>query len=140
MSTALSALGIETKGRDHGVSRCPGPLHARGDKHPSLTWREKPDGTVLLKCMAGCETSEILSAVGLSLSDLFPENLSSQGSPERRPFPCSDVFRAVSFEASMVALAAIDMSNGKLTEMSKERLMLAHSRIQGALEAAGLAK
>lgn len=141
MSAALSALGIETKGRNHGVARCPGPLHAHGDRHPSLTWREKPDGTILLKCMSGCETAEVLASVGLSLSDLFPENLSSHGKPDRRPFPCSDVFRAVAFESLVVSLAAIDLSKGlPLTETSKDRLLLAHQRIQGALEAAGLSQ
>lgn len=139
MSAALAALGIDTRGRDHGVAKCPGPLHAHGDCHPSLTWREKSDGTVLLKCMAGCETSEILGAVGLTFDALFPERHIEHGKPERRPFPCSDVFRAVAFETLVVSLAAIDISKGlPLTEMSKERLLLAHQRIQGALEAAGL--
>ena len=139
MSAALLALGIDTRGRDHGVAKCPGPLHTNGDKHPSLTWREKPDGTVLLKCMAGCETSEIVAAVGLNLCDLFPDNLSSHSGPDRRPFPCADVSRAVAFETLIVSIAAIDMSNGKLlVEDSKNRLLLAHQRIQGALSAAGL--
>ena len=140
MTAALEALGIDTRGRDHGVSKCPGPLHKHGDKHPSLTWRAKPDGTVLLKCMAGCETAEVLGAVGLTMSNLYPQDLTSSGKPERRPFPCADVFRAVAFETLIVAIAAIDMANGKLlADESKNRLLLAHQRIQGALSAAGLA-
>lgn len=132
--------GVRRNGRDHGVARCPGPVHQNGDRHPSLTWREKPDGTLLVKCLAGCETYDLLAAVGLNFSDLFPEKYMDSASPDRRPFPCSDVFRAVAFETLVVSFAALDMSKGKpLAELSKNRLLVAHQRIQGALEVAGLA-
>ena len=49
-------------------ARCP----AHPDKSPSLSITES-DGRVLLKCFAGCETSAIVAAMGLEMSDLFTE-------------------------------------------------------------------
>lgn len=49
------------------VARCP----AHGDKHQSLGI-DVEDGRVLLRCHAGCETDQIVSSMGLRMSDLFP--------------------------------------------------------------------
>jgi len=45
---------------------------AHDDKDPSLTVSEAADGTILVKCFAGCSADEIVGAVGLELKDLFP--------------------------------------------------------------------
>ena len=42
------------------------------DKNPSLSVTNS-NGKVLLKCFAGCDTEQILSALGLSLTDLFDD-------------------------------------------------------------------
>ncbi len=60
-------------GPDRWQTRCPGPLHAHGDRHPSLHISEGRNGRVLLKCFAGCATESILVATGLSFSDLFTD-------------------------------------------------------------------
>ncbi len=49
------------------VARCP----AHSDQHPSLRVRELDDGTVLIKCWAGCSAQDICGAVGLAPRDLF---------------------------------------------------------------------
>jgi hypothetical protein len=49
-------------------ARCP----AHDDRRASLSIAEGGDGTVLLKCHAGCSTAAVLAAVGLSPRDLFP--------------------------------------------------------------------
>lgn len=46
---------------------------AHEDKSPSLTITEKDDGRILIHCFAGCGAADVLAAIGLSLSDLFPE-------------------------------------------------------------------
>ena len=51
------------------VLRCP----AHDDKKPSLAVRERADGVLLIRCHAGCATEEILAALGLEFSDLYPE-------------------------------------------------------------------
>jgi hypothetical protein len=43
------------------------PAHA--DKNPSLAINER-DGKILLKCMAGCDTKDVLAARGLTFPDL----------------------------------------------------------------------
>jgi len=47
------------------------PSHA--DNGPSLHVTAKDDGKVLIKCFAGCGASDVMTAIGLSLSDLYPE-------------------------------------------------------------------
>jgi hypothetical protein len=50
------------------AARCP----AHDDARASLCVSEGEDGTALVKCHAGCDTSTVLSVVGLTLADLFP--------------------------------------------------------------------
>jgi len=45
------------------------PVHA--DRDPSLSISEGADGRALLKCWAGCETNDVLTAIGLKPRDLF---------------------------------------------------------------------
>lgn len=111
---------------------------AHDDKHPSLTIKETDDGKVLVHCFAGCSVHDIVAAVGLSLADLFPPQ-SSHGKPERRPFPAADCLRAISYEALLVAAAAKAIVEGvPFPEQEIDRLMLAASRIQSAVSAAGI--
>lgn len=49
-------------------ARCP----AHEDSTASLTLSEGRDGRVLLHCFAGCQTDDVLRALGLELRDLFP--------------------------------------------------------------------
>lgn len=58
------------KGRRCGlgwVAKCP----SHGDRTPSLGIRKSKKGHVLLRCFAGCDTKDILAALGLSLGDLY---------------------------------------------------------------------
>jgi hypothetical protein len=57
---------------DGYLAPCPTPRHARGDKRPGLKIDMSPDGTVLMHCHGGCAIQDIVSAAGLTLSDLFP--------------------------------------------------------------------
>lgn len=50
---------------------CPLPDHGQGDRNPSVSVREGADNCALVKCQAGCETEDIVSAWGLKMSDLF---------------------------------------------------------------------
>ncbi len=51
----------------HTMAQCP----AHDDRNPSLSIRESSDGTLLLKCFAGCETADVLDVLGLKMADLF---------------------------------------------------------------------
>lgn len=126
---------VKRTGPGRYLACCP----AHDDKSPSLTVRELDDGRVLVHCFAGCSVEEILSAVGLTFSDLFPEKEIHHGKPERRPFPAVDVLRAIAFEALVVYLAARALSTGNpLSDYDQERLLVAAGRIQAALDAGGI--
>ena len=47
--------------RRYGSACCP----AHGDRHPSLTLANAPDGRLLLHCKTGCTFGEVLDALGL---------------------------------------------------------------------------
>ena len=115
------------------LARCP----AHDDKRPSLTIRLTDDGRWLLHCFAGCDVHEIVAAIGLELSDLFPPTDRHYQPGERRPFPALDVLRAVSHEVLIAALACGDVVAGKpLSEADFQRVLLARDRIQNAADIA----
>ena len=123
--------GVKRTGQDRWIAKCP----AHSDRTASLSIREIDDGRVLCHCFAGCSVPEIVSAVGLDISDLFPPRENGHhGKPERRPFPASDVLRAIAFEALVIAAAATKLPHGS----DRERVMLAAERIQSGVYAAGL--
>jgi hypothetical protein len=105
-----------------------------------LAVRELDDGRILLHCFAGCDVLSIVSAVGLELSDLFPpRDLGHHCPPERRPFQAGDVLKALSFESLVVASVGKSLAAKRdVSEGDFERLVIAVSRIQSALTAAGV--
>ncbi len=75
----LGTLGDSPRKSGSGYeARCP----AHEDRHASLSVGIGLDGRVLLNCHAGCPTEKVLTALGLSLSDLFER--SAAGNPVRR--------------------------------------------------------
>jgi len=137
VDTLLSRLeGVRKTGKGTWRARCPGH-NSRGQ---TLAVRETDDGRVLLHCFAGCAVESVLSSVGLSVSDLFPERLEGHHhGPERRLFPTADALRAVAFECLVIVAAGAALLAGESIEVAdRERVMLAMGRIQGALDAAGI--
>ena len=113
---------------------------AHSDKTPSLRIRDTDDGLVLIKCFAGCSAHEVVAAVGLELSSLFPPREVNHGKRISRPFPAADCLRAVGRESLIVAAAVAAVCDGRpLQQVDRERIMLAASRIQSACNAAGVA-
>lgn len=110
------------------LARCP----AHKDKSPSLSIREKEDGTVLIYCFAGCGAVDILNTLGLKWDALFPPNPSGliQNSPSRSRIPARDLLEIVSQEVSVVAIVAADMLAGKtISEADWKRFAQAATRI-----------
>jgi hypothetical protein len=66
--TLLAKLPGARKAGNGWSARCP----AHDDHKASLSVSEGDDGNALVKCHAGCDTSAIVSAVGMTLADLFP--------------------------------------------------------------------
>jgi hypothetical protein len=122
---------VRQSGPDSWMACCP----AHADKSASLSIRHSGEKT-LIHCFAGCSVHEVIGALGLDISDLFPPN-QHHGKPERRPFPAMDALRAVAFEALVVSAAASSLLAGQpLSTVDRERLTVAASRIQAALSAA----
>lgn len=74
------------EGRGATVKRASGgsmvTCPAHDDRSPSLHVSEGPDGRVLLKCHAGCETADVLAADGRDWGDLFPNDGKRNGRVE----------------------------------------------------------
>lgn len=121
---------VRRMGPGRWVARCP----AHADGSPSFTMRELEDGRILVHCFAGCSVDAIVAALGISLSDLFPEKLIDYAKPVRRPFPAEDVLACIELEMGVVAIVAGDIAAGKeISEVDRNRLRLAQTRITEAM-------
>ncbi len=129
---------VHQTGPGRWVACCP----AHEDRRASLAVRELDDGRTLVHCFAGCTVHEVVSAVGLSLSDLFPEKPTNEAHSikgERRPFPAAGVLRCIAFEALVVLTAGAALLAGQpFSDADRERLVVAVGRIQAALDAGGI--
>jgi hypothetical protein len=109
-------------------ARCP----AHNDKGPSLSIRETTEGGVLLHCFAGCATTDVVSAMGLELSDLFPPRFKSKTAPRRiaNLLTAGQAIDLLATETTFVSVALTNQQDGKaLTPQDIERLRLATGRI-----------
>ena len=124
--------GVRKTGPGRWVARCP----AHADRSPSLSIRELDDGRVLLHCFADCGVADVLSAVGLDFSALYPvRRLGHHVKPERRPFPAADVLACIGLESAIALDAAGQLRAGKaLSAEDHARLVTAVGRIVGALD------
>lgn len=113
------------------MARCP----AHPDKHPSLSIKELPQGTILLNCFASCEAADILAVLGLPWAALYPER-TDQPRRKQTGMAWTDVAAIVKRESVIAALAASDCADGKLSPADADRAALAAGRIRTALELA----
>jgi hypothetical protein len=49
------------------------PAHRSKENTRSLSIKETRDGSILMRCFAGCDVVDITSAVGVDLRDLMPD-------------------------------------------------------------------
>lgn len=116
----LSRLkGVKKIGKRYLVC-CP----SHNDKSPSLSLARGDDGRALVRCWAGCETGDVLAAVGLEMRDLFPDNLSSGQCLEYRR---KHLAQERQFEH--LVIEAAKGSGGPLSSEDVARLALAQERI-----------
>jgi len=113
--------GVKQHGARH-IARCP----AHQDKSPSLSLSRGDDGRALVHCYAGCETRDVLAAVGLELRDLFPDNLSQE---QRQQYQRNKLEAEHRFERLVIEAAKGEAKAGDLSDESTARLALAQERI-----------
>lgn len=113
-------------------ARCP----AHEDRSPSLTIRYEDDGRILLHCFAGCSAVDVVGALGMSMTDLFPEALTRTSLPRiRAPFSALDALKCLVSESSIVAIAVSDVVAGRpLKDRDLDRVATAAGRLASALE------
>jgi hypothetical protein len=117
---------VRQTGPNRWMSACP----AHTDKSPSLSIRETDDGRILLHDFAGCDVHSVLAALGLSLSDLFPDRLEHHVKPTRSRVPLRDLVAMLDHEALVIYLAGSDLLEKKTIDAEDwQRLKLAVRRV-----------
>ena len=133
--TLLERLeGVKHTGVGRFMARCP----AHDDRSPSLGVKDCGDGVTVVNCLAGCETEDVLSAIGLSFSDLYPERTGSEHfyKPVKQRFDAHQVLRVLRSEATLVAIAAENIAEGiTLSDDDRDRVFNAACRIRAAADA-----
>ncbi|NJD05590.1 MAG: DNA primase [Methylococcaceae bacterium] len=111
----LSRLdGVQQTGPDKWLARCP----AHPDRSPSLTVKELDDGRVLVHDFGGCDIADVLAAIGLEMTDLFPPRMHGRDIgplAPRKPAPrfsARDLLELAALESRIVAIAACDLAAG----------------------------
>ncbi len=134
--TLLDRLdGVKHTGPGRFMARCP----AHDDKSPSLGVKDCGDGVTVVNCLAGCETEDVLSAVGLTFSDLYPERIATEHSykPVRQRFDARQALRVLRSEATLVAIAAENIAKGiTLSDEDRDRVFNSACRIRAASDGA----
>jgi hypothetical protein len=117
-------------------ARCP----AHQDRSASLSVAVADDGRILVHCFALCPVADVLGAVGLQMSDLFPRRLadaSPQARRELREAARQAQWRAalamLAFEGRIIAIAAYAALRGELSDTDAHRVAIAAERVDDAL-------
>lgn len=131
IETFLSRLHkVKRRSNNQWMASCP----AHQEKTPSLSIKDD-NGTILIHCFGhGCSVSDIASAVGIELHELFPpsDNFEYYGRPKRSYFPADQVLEALSTETLIVHMISKDMLDHGIDQPTRERLLLAVERIHAA--------
>lgn len=133
LNTLLSRLEkVQSMGNGRYKALCP----AHDDNSPSLAIKNDDD-KLLLHCFSGCDTADVLNAIGLTFCDIMPNKSVGNIKKDRKPFYAIDVLGIIKFESTLVYIYATDIAKGlTLTSNDRERLLLASSRINHAYEVA----
>ena len=103
--------GVKETGPGKYLSRCP----SHDDRSPSLAIKEGDDGRILLHCFAGCETENVLSAIGLTFADVMPERIGQEHAykPVRNRISAKDALSTLDHESLVVAIIGADFLEHK---------------------------
>lgn len=124
VDTVLDRLDrAKATGPDTWLASCPTSNHKHGDRSRGLSVREGDDGRVLMHCHGGCSVHEIVAALGIELSDLFPQRQIDYphhapkggiiGRNRIKRIPWRDLFEAIQRDLTVCSLAFGDLAQGK---------------------------
>lgn len=132
----LSRLeGVQSSGRGYRT-RCP----SCGGQSRKLSVTEADEGRLLVHCFGGCETSDVLGAIGLGIADLFPERLPADTPAARhqariaaRESQWGAALEALEHEALIIHIAGQQLAKWHLLSIEDDqRLALALRRVEEA--------
>jgi hypothetical protein len=136
LDTLLPRLkNVKKAGSSKWSARCP----AHEDKGPSLAIRQCDDGRLLIHCFAGCQTTSILDAIGLELSDLFlrTDDPDSPHKPLHKPYyPTSAHLKSLYNSLVVISISAAQLydnyefSDADLLALRDAALTLANTVIE----------
>lgn len=137
IDTLLSRLKKVRKSGNGSYMAC---CAAHDDKTPSLSIKDVGDGRILINCMAGCATEDVLAAIGMEWSDIMPERVASRyAAPVKQRIYPADALKSIQFEARIIVLAAFNLRKDKsLSDEDMSRVEIAMERINTALEVANV--
>jgi hypothetical protein len=118
---------------DSFMACCP----AHDDRNPSLSIKDSGGGRLLINCLAGCETLDVLGAIGMDWADVLPPRLDTEHHKPIKPTTqrvyATYALKAIQLESRIVVMCAFEISKGnKLSGEDMTRLRLAMERINTA--------
>lgn len=127
----LDGHKLRENGRDRWRACC--PAH-RGSNPSALSIGIGQDDAVLLKCWQGCSADQVAQALGLELSDLFPQRPrpgnGTAPMKRRRLISAGQALDLLDSEMTLAIVCAADMAQGKaLTEQTRQRLLQGAARV-----------
>lgn len=125
--------GVKQTGPGRWMAKC----SAHDDRSPSLVITEIND-RVLIHCFTGCDVYDVVSTVGLELSDLFPENLNTYHKSIKNPFNPKDILAALYRDIVWLQVCASQSKQlGFIGEYAKGELNSIAERFEKAMKYAG---
>ncbi|MEY3289392.1 MAG: hypothetical protein RLZZ419_1634 [Pseudomonadota bacterium] len=126
LNALLSKLDkVKPNGQKKWLSCCP----AHPDKSPSLAIK-LVDDRILMHCFAGCQVSEIVAAVGMTLSDLMPDNPTYKKGSTPPRFNKYELFDRLAFESIILSMGIRQLLNKvELSPADITRVLLAEATI-----------
>jgi hypothetical protein len=122
---------VHSNGRNRWRACCPG--HG-GSNRNALSIGIGADDAVLLRCFSGCDIDQVVGALGLDLSDLFPAR-QSPGAGASKPrriglLTAGQALELLHSETQLIWVAGNNLANGhELTAVDLARLNVAMRRI-----------
>jgi hypothetical protein len=120
-------------GKERWRCRCP----SCGGNRSALSIGVGLNDSVLIRCWKGCDVEEVVTALGLIMSDLFPSDpgASALPLPRRRMLSAHQCVEVISFECLLTWTAALNLANGHvLTSDDLTRLSTAAHRIESLVQ------
>lgn len=114
---------VRPNGANRWIACCP----AHADRTPSMSIKYTGE-RVLIHCFAGCETGDVLTAVGLSWADVMPPRTEHEKAAYRQVKRAQQLRRVLEHERLILMLA--ENQKTPLSGRDAARVHLAKTRIE----------